>query len=270
MPYPSFHFLTALPTLANTVPCLQQVQVFTALEQSLLLGYCDFSVTAYRPTDFAQLQLDYPVQLQQSVVKRQAEYLAGRYLCRVLLKHSGLFGNQPPQIATGLLRAPAWPAGITGSITHHQHSASVLILTGPSSASYFAGIDTELWLDEAQAEQIAASVHKPTERKILCAAGFSPAQATTLLFSAKEALFKAICSFVGEYFGFEAAELVDCGITVTTDAGVVSGWLEFRLSSSRVLAKAPQQYYRCWFHCSATAVFNMVCSDAINAQLQPA
>jgi 4'-phosphopantetheinyl transferase EntD len=89
--------------------------------------------------------------------------------------------------------------------------------------------------------------------------------ATSLLFSAKEALFKAICPFVDDYFGFEAAELTGCsGLDLRTTASCRSGWLQLQLVTDWVIAKAPQKNYRCWFSCSASDVLTLVCSDDLD------
>jgi enterobactin synthetase component D len=133
------------------------------------------------------------------------------------------------------------------------------VLTQPLAADNFVGIDTELWLGAQQAADIAASIHLPEEQDRLQKTGLSAAQATTLLFSAKEALFKAICPFVGGYFGFDAAQLRSCTVNAGTE-----GWLELQLTADWVAARAPQLRYRCWFRCSKLDVLTLVCSDALS------
>jgi enterobactin synthetase component D len=266
MDRPPFTFLSAQPVAVSTACCLFGIQLFSDTLQRFILVRGHISPDAYQQTDFAKLQLDFPVALERAVVKRQAEYLAGRYLSRLAMEQSGLFEASPPQIGSSQLRAPLWPERVTGSITHHQYTACVVLLTQPLAADNFVGIDAELWLTEQQAREIALSVHHPEELAILVRAGFTVVQATTLLFSAKEALFKAICPFVGEYFGFEAAELKACSeFAAATTTVVQGGWLQLDLVTDWVAARAPQQNYRCWFSCSETDVLTLVCSDAISA-----
>lgn len=261
MPNPPLPFLTALPAPASTVAALSHIQLWADAAQQLIVATGDFSNDCYQPTDFAALKLDFPPALVGAVPKRQAEYLAGRYLARLVMQQSGLFVPEPPQLGIGQLRAPNWPAQVTGSITHHQHKACVALLTQPLSRCSFVGIDTELWLSTSQAAEIAGSVHSAAESYILQQAGFSSAAATSLIFSAKEALFKAICPFVGEYFDFACAELTACTLLEDSATASRSGQLTLRLSADWVVARAPRQSYCCWFSGTAADVTTLVCGD---------
>lgn len=258
---PPLPFLTALSAPASTVAALSHIQLWADAAQQLIVATGDFSKDLYQPTDFAVLRLDFPAALVGAVPKRQAEYLAGRYMARLAMQQSGLFVPAPPQLGVGQLRAPNWPAQVTGSITHHQHKACAALLTQPLSTRSFVGIDIELWLAATQATEIACSVHSAAESHILQQSGFSSTEATSLIFSAKEALFKAICPFVGEYFGFECAEVTACTLLPGCTATKRSGRLTLRLSADWVVAKAPQQNYCCWFSCSAVDVLTLVGSD---------
>jgi 4'-phosphopantetheinyl transferase N-terminal domain len=75
---------------------------------------CRYCAPAYHDTLFGELGIVFPEQVRQAVRKRKAEYLAGRYLCRILLGERGL----PTQVANGSHRQPLWPAGWIGSVTH--------------------------------------------------------------------------------------------------------------------------------------------------------
>lgn len=264
MTNPPFLFLNMLPAATSTVASLSKIQLFSDTSQRLIFAQGNFSIEAYQHTDFADLMLDFPTSIKGAVVKRQAEYLAGRYLARLAMQQSRLFNPYPPQLGIGRLRAPTWPKVVTGSITHHQYKACAVVLTQPLSAQNFVGIDTELWLTEQQSIEIAESIHNSAELQILVSAGFTNAQATSLLFSAKEALFKAICPFVGEYFGFEAAELKACsGGADTAAINRRSGWLQLQLATDWVIARSPQKDYCCWFSCSESDVITLVCSALI-------
>ncbi|OBP13502.1 hypothetical protein A5320_18315 [Rheinheimera sp. SA_1] len=258
---PPFPFLSALPSAISKVASLSQIQLFSDTSEKLILAQGNFSLEAYQQTDFADLELDCPAPIKGAVAKRQAEYFAGRYLARLAMQQSGLFNPAPPQLGIGRLRAPTWPKTVTGSITHHQQKACAVVLTQPLSAKNFVGVDTELWLTAQQSIEIAEFIHNSEERQILVSAGFTDAQATSLLFSAKEALFKAICPFVGEYFGFESAELKECSGPADTTQPYRGGWLKLRLLTDWVIANAPQQDYYCWFSCSEFDVLTLVCSD---------
>ena len=264
MAYCPFPFLTALPLNFSAIAHISELKLFADPMQQLIVAQANFSVTAYQPTDFCQLGCDFPYSLQNAVTKRQAEYLAGRYLSQLTMQQSGLFSPTPPQLGVAAMRSPDWPQAVIGSISHHQQSVCVALLTQPLGLNSFVGLDTELWLKSPQASDIASSIHQADEQQMLLEIGFTPAQATTLIFSAKEALFKAICPFVGQYFGFDAALLVGCvELTKTTTTTNRYGWLHLALTSDWVLAKAPQQKYRCWFSCNAEDVITLICSDAV-------
>jgi enterobactin synthetase component D len=264
MANPPFPFLFTLPSSNCAVTSISKIELFSDTSKRLIFAQGNFSLDAYQQKDFSDLMLDFPAPIKGAVVKRQAEYLAGRYLARLAMQQSELFNPYPPQLGIGRLRAPAWPEVITGSITHHQHKACAVVLTQPLSIENFVGVDTELWLSTQLASEIAESIHNSEEMKILVNAGFTNAMATSLLFSAKEALFKAICPFVGDYFGFEAAELKGYSeLDDNTTTFCRSGWLQLQLLTDWVIAKVPQQNYYCWFSCNECDLFTLVCSDSL-------
>lgn len=257
-------FLFARPVAINSLSSLSKIQLFSDALQQLILARANFSIDSHQLSDFTDLMIDLPSSIGNSVSNRQAEYLAGRYLAYLAMQQSGLFLPAPPQIGIGLLRAPIWPKAITGSITHHQYSASAVVLTQPLSANSFVGIDTELWLTAHQAREISESIHSHYELHLLTSAGFTSAQATTLLFSAKEALFKAICPFVGEYFGFDSVELREC-YEYPDNAAFAGrcGWLKLQITTNWVAARAPQKKYHCWFSCSDADVLTLTFSERV-------
>jgi enterobactin synthetase component D len=258
-----FPFLSAPPIQLQAVAHLGEINIFHDTQQPFYIAQAQFCLDQYHVSQFETLGVDYPSSMHNSVPKRQAEFLAGRYLCQVLLRHSKLFQAQPPQIYPGELRAPLWPAPTMGSISHHKHMAYVALLTRSAAKTQFVGIDTELWLDDTQTNHIGASIHLPIEQQRLISVGFSAAQATTLIFSAKEALFKAICPFVQAYFGFESAEVIAISTEyVEPQTGLRAGWLQLQLTTDWVIAKAPQQHYDCWFFCSKDAVVTLICSES--------
>ncbi|MFZ8201845.1 4'-phosphopantetheinyl transferase family protein [Alteromonas portus] len=256
-----FPFLSKLPLITENILCLHDIHLFGDNLQKLILARGKFSLESYRLTDFTDLKIDLPLSIEESVNKRQAEYLSGRYLSRLAMEQCGLFYPSPPQIEIGRLRAPIWPKIVAGSITHHQYIAYAVVVTRPLAEDNFIGIDTELWLTEEQSNEFAVNIHNTEESRVLLSAGFSNHQATTLLFSAKEALFKAVCPFVGEYFGFEAARLQSCDVLRKTDSSNLIGSMQFQLTNEWIESKAPQKTFQCWFNCSDHDVLTMVCAD---------
>lgn len=128
--------------------------------------------------------------LARAVPKRRAEFAAGRRAARMALE--GL-GHAAQAIPVGTGRAPAWPEGIQGSITHDRGVALAAVVAGG------AGIGIDL--------TEAADLPGDTRRVILPhdeEGGLSDLEARAG-FSAKESLFKALFPCVETHFGFDAA-----------------------------------------------------------------
>ncbi|MGE1076349.1 hypothetical protein ACQJ22_27905, partial [Pseudomonas fragariae (ex Marin et al. 2024)] len=79
----------------------------------------------YRMALFDRLDVAMPKLLAEAVPKRQAEFLAGRFLGQAALT---LFGHDPQPIGIGNRREPVWPSGISGSISH-SHGICVCMVT---------------------------------------------------------------------------------------------------------------------------------------------
>ena len=165
-----------------------------------------FAALAFQPTleqveHFRCYGILLPTPLQRAVAKRQAEYLAGRLCARQAL----LMLNGRPHIPlSGTDRAPKWPNGIVGSITHSNGQAAALVA---HTQHYCAlGLDLEPLMHEVQATHLQAALLTPDERQRW--ANPSDPFLMTLSFSLKESLFKALYPLVGRYFYFHDAELV--------------------------------------------------------------
>ena len=162
---------------------------------------CTFDPAQLAADDFARAAVPLTPALQRSVAKRQAEYLAGRLCAREALTQLGIAACIP---GTGKDRAPLWPAGVCGSITHsHGHAAAIV---APVHACRGLGLDQETLLSDARAERLSEEILTPDECRRL-----DPTQLgliVTLTFSLKESLFKALYPLTGQRFYFEHAELL--------------------------------------------------------------
>ncbi|SDS71646.1 enterobactin synthetase component D [Halopseudomonas sabulinigri] len=159
-----------------------------------------FAREHYCPALFVEAQLPLPQSVERSVAKRQAEFLAGRLAARSAL--AGLSIDQPVDI--GESRAPLWPAGAQGSISHSAELA--LCVVRPAQGGGL-GVDLESLLEAALAEQLWPGIVTAQEAQLLRQSG-NFAQQLTLVFSAKESLFKALYPQVGRYFDFLDAEVL--------------------------------------------------------------
>ena len=110
--------------------------------------------------------------------------------------------------------APLWPSGFVGSITH---TADIVWVAAASRRNVGAiGIDSEPIIAAARARRLAPCIALPDEiagtRHVL---GVDDAVATTLLFSAKESLFKCLYSHLRRPFDYLDARVEFCGATAT-------------------------------------------------------
>lgn len=170
---------------------------------SLPLHRVCFDAAAFRPACFAEQGIPLPTELQNAVAKRQGEFLAARLAARLALHPYGL-GDET--VAIGQNREPRWPAGIEGSISHSQLLGQGMALCAVRPGRAGLGLDLEAWLSEEQARQLWSGIVDKEEWEGLvsgaAAADLSLAEGLTLVFSAKESLFKALYPRVGRYFDF--------------------------------------------------------------------
>lgn len=132
----------------------------------------------------------------RAVPDRVAEFAAGRRAARIAL---AALGAPEAEIPVGARRAPVWPGGVAGAITHDRGVALAAVITNGS----ILGID----LTEAAplpGDTRATILPHPQE------AGLTDLEARAA-FSAKESLFKALSPVTETYFGFDAAVFLPGG-----------------------------------------------------------
>lgn len=137
--------------------------------------------------------------------KRQCEYLAGRLCARHALHR---LTGQADVPAVGEDRAPHWPAGVVGSITHsHGQAAALVASTGQWRG---VGIDLERLLSAERSQRLCGEILTPGERERLADVDTAlHPWLISLTFSAKESLFKALFPLVNQRFYFQDAELLE-------------------------------------------------------------
>jgi enterobactin synthetase component D len=190
------------PTLPPSEAFIRDVRTMPlpGVPQARLLR-CRFDSSRYDDDWFARYGVPFPPALASAAVRRKAEHLAGRYLCKELLGAAGL----PPLVPIGKSRAPVWPDGWLGSITHVDGIAMCCLCRKADVA--LLGIDLEYWMEEGVAHDIAPTIVDARERELL-AAPWSFSRGLSLVFSAKESFFKAAFPHVGRYFDFHAVRIV--------------------------------------------------------------
>lgn len=126
--------------------------------------------------------------------QRAKEFAAGRRVARAALQRMGL----PAAEIGSSGRRPAWPAGAVGSIAHTGALAAAAV----GSSRRFRGLGLDLESETAVSPRVAGRVLSADERAWLPAAEWR-----TMLFCAKEAVYKAVNPIIGEFLGFQDVEL---------------------------------------------------------------
>jgi 4'-phosphopantetheinyl transferase EntD len=138
--------------------------------------------------------------IANSVEKRRLEFATGRACAREALAQLGL---PPVAVPTGPKGAPQWPHGIVGSITHCDGYRACALARGADLLSI--GIDAEP--DQGLPAGLLGDIALPREREWIRGMATSRPEVSwdRLLFSVKEAIYKAWFPLTGRWLGFEDA-----------------------------------------------------------------
>lgn len=134
--------------------------------------------------------------------KRLIEFRLGR-LC-AFLSYRKCMGDELCELRIGANRAPEWPKQVVGSISHG--AGYVCAAIGKSDRLLGIGIDLEEW--GRVKEDLSDTILEPCEApSVACDEKLSQRELLTIIFAAKEALFKALNPRSGKYFGFHSARM---------------------------------------------------------------
>jgi 4'-phosphopantetheinyl transferase EntD len=140
--------------------------------------------------------------IAEAVDKRRREFTTARSCARSAL---GALGVAPAPILPGERGAPNWPPGIVGSITHCAGYRAAAVARADDVLTI--GLDAEP--DDVLPGGVLEAVSLPGERERL--RGLTAAVPGTcwdrLLFSAKEATYKAWFPLARRWLGFEDADI---------------------------------------------------------------
>ncbi len=129
------------------------------------------------------------------VEKRRLEFTHGRHCAHRAMQ---MLGMTVVAIPKGTDRAPVWPDGIVGSISHSGDAAAAVI----THSSELAAIGLDLESPEALSDEIAAMVCRPDEQIS------DDGDRAKLLFCIKEAVYKCIYPRIGCYVDFQEMQIL--------------------------------------------------------------
>ncbi len=148
--------------------------------------------------DLTGTGIEIPPALAAAVPRRRAEFVAGRLCARAALDALGATSTEVRRAAD---RSPEWPEGFVGSISHS--SGLAFAAASRASDAQSLGLDVERIVEPDLAQKLARVVATPGERDRFDLAGpyFS------VVFSAKEAVYKCLYPLVREILEFTDVEL---------------------------------------------------------------
>lgn len=170
--------------------------------------YINYQLADFQLELFEQHGIQPNSRILSSVKKRQAEYLAGRLCARSALEAVGVFDFT---VLSSTDRAPIWPLNVTGSITHSGSHAAALACSTEHCQG--VGVDIEKIID-AQRYDLTKQICSTDELDYLQSQthllDFN--SLVTLVFSAKESLFKALYPLVRQFFYFDAVRITSIDV----------------------------------------------------------
>ncbi|MGH2914998.1 MAG: 4'-phosphopantetheinyl transferase family protein [Solirubrobacteraceae bacterium] len=186
------------------------------LLERVLPGFVAWAETTEDHPDFVLSDAELR-SLGRAVDRRRREFTAGRACARRALQR---LGAPPAPVPGGRDGEPLWPSGVVGSITHCEGFRACAVAY--ADAAIALGIDAEpnLALPDGLLQDIAYG----DERKLAAAAppaapGSPAVDLPRLLFSAKEAAYKAWFPLAGRRLGFDE-------VTVAIDLERGEFWAE--------------------------------------------
>lgn len=142
--------------------------------------------------------------LGRATDRRRREFTAGRQCAHAALARLGIEGGEGFALLPGADRAPRWPPGVTGTITHTRGYCGVAVVR--CGAIVGLGLDAEP--DQALPAELRGAVLTPAEQAWLAA---QPAAAqgglARLVFSIKESVYKAQHAVRHGWLGFHDVEV---------------------------------------------------------------
>ncbi|NOI11650.1 4'-phosphopantetheinyl transferase superfamily protein [Vibrio alginolyticus] len=174
------------------------------LPPSVLVHAVSYSVEEYHDSLYDYFSIFKPSNISASVIKRRAEFLAGRCCAKAGLSKLG-YGRAV--LLAGKHREPLWPNGVVGSISHTSDIA--LAVLARKTDIRLLGVDIES-LVIPLADELCEIVVNDREWELL--RNCCPDEVALVIgFSAKEAYFKALFPKVQRYFDF--LDVVICKVS---------------------------------------------------------
>lgn len=182
---------------------ISNVSISSVGRQTILVQ-CTFELKAFQEGLYDYFAIPYPHDIQNSVSKRKAEFLAGRVCAAIGWRRLGV--EMPPKLLVSRSkRVPYWGKGLIGSISHSDTKA--VFFASSSEKLQSVGVDIQDILTFEEALFICDRVIDKEELCIANSFGFTLSEAVSIAFSVKESIYKAVSPISEEYFDFLEAKI---------------------------------------------------------------
>lgn len=195
---------------------------------------------ATRHDAFAPLPAAEHAAVEAAVEKRRREFTAGRTCARRALQRLGVAAAAVP---VGGSRQPLWPPGVVGSITHCNGYCAAAVVRTQDVLSI--GIDAEC-LSGGSAQALRQVV---TGEDTISGWPVDDSRQGLVVFSAKEALFKAWFQLGGGWLDFAEASVCADGAT---------GALAFRIDQAARTRAGLEAGFHGWWGIDDVRVYTLV------------
>ena len=155
-----------------------------------------FELTSNDPS-LGQVTVEVPDTLRHAVAKRRREFLVGRTCAAFALRQAGA-----PEFIFSGPSGPQWPKGFHGSISHTDKFAMAVV----SSTNVRVGCDCETVLSPQRYVETKDLIASSAELSLKPKSWFNE-EFATLVFSAKEAFYKAVHTSWQPRLSFETVSL---------------------------------------------------------------
>jgi enterobactin synthetase component D len=184
---------------APAFPDLVRIDNFHVLPPAM--AQCTLQFRGYRADSALQYDFPIPVSIARSSPHRRNEWILGRFAARKACEELGV--NAARELGIRLDRSPNWPEGLCGSITHK--AGLVAVAVGRLNRFRAVGIDSEPLLADAILAEVREQIISSKEndrllRQDYSRTGLSERALISVVFSAKESVYKCLAPIVGRFF----------------------------------------------------------------------
>lgn len=139
------------------------------------------------------------------VHKRELEFATGRMLAKQVLTE---LSHPEFELLRDQDRVPIWPRDVVGSISHTTGQAEGLCIVAVASSLDRTGLGVDVEPDLPVQEGLQDTICRPSEREWVRAAGTAESgRRCRVVFSVKEAVYKAFYPRIREFWAFKDVEV---------------------------------------------------------------